>query len=67
MAPQSSSILTISGGFVGDSECLCTICGHDEGDSEAESDGARVVRVVSLRVAVKVRVRVRVRDLRSSG
>ena len=56
MAPQSSSILTISGGFVGDSECLRTICDHDQGDGE----GARVVRVVSLRVKVKVRARVRV-------
>ena len=56
MAPQSSSILTISGGFVGDFECLRTICDHDEGDGE----GARVVRVVSLGVTMEVRVRVRV-------
>ena len=58
MAPQSSSILTISGGFVADSECLRTICDHDEDDGEGE--GARVVRVVSLRVAVEATVRVRV-------
>ena len=54
MAPHSSSILTISGGFVGDSECLRTICDHDQGDGE----GVRVVRVASLRVKVRARVRV---------
>ena len=59
MAPQSSSILTMSGGFVADFECLRTICDHDEGDGKGASEGARVVRVVSLRVTVKVRVRVR--------
>ena len=65
MAPHSSSILTISGGFVGDSECLRTICDHGEGDGEGE--GARVVRVVSLRVAVEAKVRVWVRFMEGLG
>ena len=63
MAPQSSSILTISGGFVADSECLRTICEHDEGDGEVGNEGARVVRVVNLRVVAKVRVTVTVRGV----
>ena len=48
MAPHSSSILTISGGFVGDSECLRTICDHDQGDGEGESEDADA-RVVSCK------------------
>ena len=61
MAPQSSSILTMSGGIVADFDCLRTICDHNDGNGEGE--GARVVRVASLRMAVKVRVRVRVRGV----
>ena len=63
MAPQSSSILTISGGFVGDSECLRTVCDHDGGDGDVEGEGARVARIVSLRLVVKVRMRVPVRGV----
>ena len=55
----------MSASFVPDSECSRTICDHHDG--EAESDGARVVRVVILRVLVKVKVRVRVRDLGGMG
>ena len=50
--------MTISGGFVGDSECLRTVC-----DGEVGGEGARVARIVSLRLVVKVRMRVTVRGV----